>query len=1080
MKTKSSIVLLAFCMLCIQFAQAQSKTVTGKVTDEYDLPLPGANIIIEGSTIGVQTDFDGNYSIKADVGSTLVFSYIGYQQSRRIVGNQNVINVKLMQDTQTLDEVVVTALGMTRESKTLTYAVQEIKQEQLNITQDANIKAALAGKIAGVQINGQAGSKLGQSGKIRIRGAISLTSDNDALYVVDGIPGIDPNNIDMENIESLNVLKGPNATALYGQRADAGVVVITTKKGSGKMRVEFNSSITTDQVAYLPKYQNLYGGGYDGEDSWSILGEELPIETYPEMWHQYEGMRYIAWDNNYADESWGPKFDGQEYVPWYAWWPDSPYYGQTAKYSAQPNNIKNFYNTGYTFKNTFAVSGGGEKISARLAYTNLSQTGITPYTKLEKHFISSNLSFNATDKLTIETVVNYTNSKIDGNYNDGYGNQTSGSFNSWFSRGVDVDKLRELKDLNTPDGFSTSWNWWGPDYYAYYGAGFRKPAFWFNPYTFLDRYDQNRETNTYIGSITASYKFDDHWKASATASKNQSNYAFNYYLPNSLAFSAAPELYNAWINSFGVLRNQTVENNFSGLLEYENKFGEFDLNAFVGGNIRKDSFDQFSAQMNPNANSGGLIIPDLYDFANAGEVPTPVTFVSNKQVNSIYSRFSLGYKDMLYLDGTYRKDWSSALPSNNNGYGYPSIGTSFLFSELMQNSNILTFGKLRAGWAQVGSDVDALLINPIYAIGAKPFLGDTVLQTVPTTIIDPELSPALNTSFEVGMDLKFLDNRIGFSATYYNETREDEIISVSVPRGSGFNSFLTNAGESQRRGIELTLDTDIIRNQAFNWNLVANFSKNKTTINKLPNGLDATAAPGGNSSFGVVSMIHELGNNWGQLRGTGILRDENGTPVLNDSGLFVTDPNQYLGSVLPDFTGGLVNTFSYKGLTLTASIDFQKGGNFFSLSEYWGSYSGLLEETAAINDKGNNVRDPISEGGGVHVTGVDSEGAPMDVYVDAYDYFTQGRANNIAELFIHKASYIKLRDISLTYRLPGDLINNIFESASISLVGRNLGLLSVSKDNKHRWDPSELSQTYGENGQVPGTRSYGLNLKLIF
>ncbi|WP_421801318.1 SusC/RagA family TonB-linked outer membrane protein [Flagellimonas sp.] len=1080
MKTKISFVLMGLCLFCFQFTQAQSKTVTGKVTDGNNLALPGANIIIEGTSTGVQTDFDGNYSIDVDAGSVLLYSYIGFQQESRVVGSQSVINVSLQEDTQALDEVVVTALGMSRESKTLSYAVQEIKQEKLNITQDANIKTALAGKIAGVQINGQAGSKLGQSGKIRIRGAISLTSDNDALYVVDGIPGVDPNNIDMENIASLNVLKGPNATALYGQRADAGVVVITTKKGEGKMRVEINSSITADQVAYLPKYQNLYGGGYEGEDSWGTFGQELPMSSYPEMWQRFEGMRYIAWDNNYADESWGPKFDGQEYVPWYAFWPDSPYYGQTTKYEAQPNNIKNFYNTGFTFKNTLAVSGGGEKISARLSYTNLSQSGVTPYSKLDKHFISSNLDFNATDKLTIQTVLSYTNSNIDGNYNDGYGNQTSGSFNSWFSRGVDVSKLRELKDLNTPDGISTSWNWWGPDYYAYYGAGFRKPAFWFNPYTFLERYKQTRETNTYIGSITATYQFDEHWKASATASRNQENFSFRYELPNSLAFSAAPELYNAWINSFGVQKSQTVENNFSGLLEYETEFGEFDLNAFIGGNIRKDSFDRFSAQMNPQANSGGLIIPDLYDFANAGEVPTPATFRSRKQVNSVYTRFSLGYKDMLYLDGTYRKDWSSALPSDNNGYGYPSIGTSFLFSELLKDSKVLTFGKLRAGWAQVGSDVDALLINPIYGIGAKPFLGETVLQTVPTTIIDPELSPALNTSFEVGVDLKFLDNRIGLSATYYNETREDEIISISVPRGSGYNAFLTNAGESQRKGIELTLDTDIIRGEDFNWNLVTNFSRNRTTVNALPNGLDATAAPGGNSAFGVVNMIHELGNNWGQLRGTGIQRDENGTPVLNENGLYATNPNQYLGSVLPDFTGGLVNTLSYKNFTLTASVDFQKGGKFFSLSEYWGSYSGLLEETAAINDQGNNVRDAISDGGGVHVTGVDTDGSPMDVYVDAYDYFTQGRANNIAELFIHNASFIKLRDVSLTYRFPGKWVNNIFESASISLVGRNLALLSVSKDNKHRWDPSELSQTYGENGQVPGTRSYGLNVKINF
>lgn len=1080
MKTKFSTILTLLLAFVVQMTFAQQKTVTGTVTDGDGLPLPGVNIILKGTSTGVQTDFDGNYSIDASQGDVLVFSFVGLKTKEVSVGSSSTLDVTLEADAAQLNEVVVTALGIKREAKTLPYASQEVKAEKLNITKDANIKNALAGKVAGVQINGQAGSKLGQAGKIRIRGAISLTSDDDALYVVDGIPGVDPSSVDMENVASINVLKGPNATALYGQRADAGAVVITTKQGSGSLAVELGSSITFDKVAYLPNYQNKYGGGYEGEDSWGTFGEELPMDYYPDMWQQFEGQRYIIWDNNYADESWGPKFDGESYVPWYAWWPDSPYYGQTATYEAQPDNIKNFYDTGVTLKNNVAVSGGNEKFNARLSYTNLNQKGITPYTELQKHFISTNAEFNATDKLKITTNIQFTTSDIKGDYSDGYGNQTSGSFNSWFSRGTDVGILRELKDLETPDGYSTSWNWWGPDYYAYYGGGFKKPAFWFNPYTFLERYEQKRKNNTLVGSLSASYSFDDHWELSATATRNQENYNYDFRFPNSLAYSAAPELYNAWINSFGRYKRATSENNFSGILKYENEFGDFDVSAFIGGNIRKNNYDRFSAQMDPGAKSGGLIIPDLWDFANAGEVPTPSSYRYDKQVNSAYAKASFGYKDFLYLDGTYRRDWSSALPSDNNGYGYPSLGTSFIFSNLI-DSEVLSFGKFRAGWAQVGSDVDALLIDPIYPIGSKPYMGTTVLQNTPSTIVDPNLTPALNTSFEAGVDLKFFNSRLGFSATYYDETREDEIISISVPRGSGYNDFLTNAGESQRKGIELSLDGDIFRNpEGFSWNMLVNFAKNKTTVNKLPNGLDATAAPGGSSAFGVVSMIHELGNNWGQLRGTGIKRDDAGNPILNDNGLYATEANQYLGSVLPDFTGGLVNTLSYKSLSLTASIDFQKGGNFFSLSEYWGSYSGLLEETAAMNDKGNNVRDAIADGGGVHVTGVNASGSPVDMYADAYSYFTQGRANNIAELFIHDASYIKLRDVSLTYKLPSSLIDGIFQSASISAVGRNLALISVAKDNTHKWDPSELSQTYGEDGQVPGTRSYGLNLKLTF
>ena len=484
--------------------------------------------------------------------------------------------------------------------------------------------------------------------------------------------------------------------------------------------------------------------------------------------------------------------------------------------------------------------------------------------------------------------------------------------------------------------------------------------------------------------------------------------------------------------------------------------------------------------MPTDAKSGGLIIPDLYDFANAGEVPTPETYRYQKQVNSAYARASFGYKNFLYLDGTYRKDWSSALPSDRNGYGYPSLGTSFIFSNLI-DSDVLSFGKLRGGWAQVGSDVDALLINPIYPIGSKPFQGNTVVQATPNTIVDPNLKPALNTSFEVGLDLKFFNNRLGLSTTYYDETRKDEIISLSVPRGSGNAFFLTNAGESERKGIEVTLDGDIFKNpEGFSWNAIVNFARNRTTVNSLPGDLQATAAPGGTSAFSVVSMIHELGNNWGQLRGTGLTRDDNGNPVIQDNGLYATTPNQYLGSVLPDFTGGFFNTFSYKDISLTASIDFQKGGNFFSLSEYYGQYSGLLEETAAINDRGSNVRDAVEDGGGVHVTGVTADGAPVDRYVNAEDYFRQGSGNNIAELFIHDASYVKLREVSLSYKIPTSLVNEAFKSLTLSAVARNVWLISVADDNTHNWDPSELGYTYGEEGQLPGTRSYGLNLKLTF
>ncbi len=1059
---------------------AQDRTVSGKVTSTEDgSSIPGVNVVVKGTAIGTVTDIDGNYNLAIpQEGGVLVFTFIGLQTQEIAIGNRSVIDAAMVADVVQLGEVVVTALGLVREEATLTYATQKVDAEVLNITQDANIKTALAGKIAGVQVNGQAGSKLGQFGKIRIRGAISLTTDNDPLYVVDGVPTEDPNDIDMENVATINVLKGPNATALWGQRADAGVVLITTKKGSSGLSVEFTSSTTWDKVGYLPKMQNEYGQGYEGAASFANF--DYSAGGYPTEWARFDGMRAITWDNNYADESWGPKFDGQDYVPWYAWWPDSPYYGQTAKWEAQPDNVKDFYETGVSMKNSVSVSGGSDTFKAIVTYTNLNQSGITPYTSLNKNFINSNLEFKPTNKLTISSNIRFVSSTIEGDYDDGYGNQTSGSFNSWFNRQLDTDKLRELKDLKTLQGYSASWNWWGPEYYRF-GGGFEKAAFWFNPYTFQERYKKTRTNENYSVQISANYAFDEHWELSVTGSRNATKYRYENFLPFYLANSSAPELYNSWSNSFGKYDRSNSENNYYAMLKYNNNFGDFDVSAFIGGNIRENSYRRISTQMDDGAKTGGLIIPDVYTFSNAGILPTTDTYEWDKQVNSIYGNVSVGYRDYLYLDASVRQDWSSALPASNNGYIYPSVGASFIFSEIIDGFNVLSLGKLRGGWAQVGNDVDALRIDPTFTTEDQAFQGTNIVMSNPTQAVDPNIKPSTNTSIELGFDTRWFDRRFGLSLTYYDENRKDEIIPISISRASGYDTYLTNAGKSTRKGVEITFDGDIFRSRdGFNWNLLVNFAQNNTIVDELPADLTSITAPGGRGAFGFVTMRHELGDNWGQLYGTGFKYDDNGNKIIQPNGLYATVQDQFLGSVLPDFTGGIINTLSYKGFTVLASMDYQVGGKFFSLTENWGNYSGLLEETAAINDKGKNVRDAIADGGGVHVTGVDESGASVDTYVDAQTYFGQWYSNRLAEPFIHNASYLKLRDVSLSYDFTKILNIKYIQGLSLSFVGRNLALIAVAKDNIHRWDPSELSQTYGENGQLPGTRSYGFNLRVTF
>ena len=1064
--------------------QGQGVQVTGNVTGADDgAALPGVSVVVRGTTIGAVTDFEGNYSITApDASATLMFSFVGMLTQEVLLNGQTTVDVVLEISTTRLDEVVVTALGISRDKKSLGYSQQEVKAEDVNITSDINLKSAIAGKVAGVQIVGQAGSKLDQSGRIRIRGAISMTSDSDPLYVVDGIPTTNPNVVDMENVKTISVLKGPNATALYGQRAEYGVILITTKNSAAQgISVELNSNTTFQKVAYLPNYQNLYGGGYDGDDEWDVMdfaAGNYRGQPYAPEFEVFDGMRSI-WDG-YADESWGPRFDGEPYVAWYNIWPDSPYYGQQATWEAQPDNIKDFYNTGVTLKNSVAISGGDEKFNARVTYSNLDVKGIIPESYLKGNNVSANVSYKASKRLSINGNMNWSNSQVQGDFDDSYSNQTSGSFNSWFNRNLEMDKMRELVDLQTTNGYHASWNYWGFQYGTRFGS--ENGAFWYNPYYYLKHYKDVKDRNYFIGKVNATYKVTDHLEVSADMSTNTYNYKRYFEFPFALGHSAEPWLYNEWASGgFGNEKTLQAENNYSAMVKYANQFGEIDLQAFIGGNIRMNNYDQFRANMNIGDGNTGLVIPDVFTYSNAILPVTANTYKWNKEVRSIYASASVGYKRMVYLDLTARNDWSSALPSDNNSYLYPSVGASFIFSELIQSS-ALSFAKIRAGWAQIGSDVGALSLNPVYPLSGSPYFGLPQMYTN-AQALDPNISPAKNTSIEAGLDVSVLENRLGLSFTYFNETRENEIIPVAMSTATGYTSYLTNAGKSQRSGIELTLNATPVRSKTVTWDIYLNFGTVNSVILELPGDLESMAAPGGNDNWGFVYMTHELDNNWGQLRGRTIATDDNGNYIINPTGTYAYETGHYYGSVLPDFTGGILNSLGFFNnlINLSASIDFQKGGLFYSLSEMWGNYSGLMEETAAINGNGVNVREDPADGGGVLVTGVLENGEAFDEYVDSYTYFTQFQSNTIPTPFIHDASYVKLRELSLSVNLPQAWIQNTFiKGASIGFVGRNLWMIAVSKDNIHGWDPSELSQTYGENAQLPGTRSYGFNVKLTF
>jgi TonB-linked SusC/RagA family outer membrane protein len=1060
---------------------AQERTVSGKVTSVEDgSPLPGVNILLKGTTTGVVTDADGKYTMNVPTeGGTLVFTFIGLKTQEVEIGSRTSIDVQIEQDSKQLTEVVVTALGVQRDVKSLPYAAQTVSSEKLSITRPNNINDALAGKVAGVQLRGQSGAALGRNSAIRIRGAGSL-NDKAPLYVVDGTP---TNSLDLnpDDIESVNVLKGPSATALYGQRGDAGVIIVTSKKGtkSTGLGVNVNHTTTFDKVYVLPRYQNSYAGG-----SFSDLAKFTWQEGMPEEWKGLDGKFY----HDYIDDaSWGPRMVGQEYIPWYAWAPGTKYTGKTASLVPQPDNIRDFYETGVNKMTNVSFSQAIDESNFRLSYTNQAQTGIMPNTDLQKNTLATQFSVKLSKIITVGANINYVNQRLNGEFDDAYSNATTGAFNQWFHRNLDMDIMKELAFLKSPEGRLVSWNHFNPNEYLTSGDKFYRGYYWFGPTTYMNLIDNKANRDRLFGDVNVSFNLAKNLKLTGFYRKNQVTTNAEFKRPTILPYSFNTELRPTnqpqW-DFYGTGNDFSKEDNLELIATYNKSVLEdkLSIDLMAGGNIRKETYNGVFG-----STFDGLVVPDLFTLGNSRKQPFSASnFRSKKEVRSIYGRANLGYRDLIYVDMTLRNDWSSALPASNNSYMYPSVGTSFVFSELTENAlPVVSFGKLRASWAQVGSDLGPYQLATTYGVGADQWKSDpsastgSILMSAPNEIVDPNIQPSLSSSYEVGADLKFFQNKIGFSATYFTEVKKNEILSVGVSGASGFTAKRINAGELQRSSLEFQLEVTPVQTADLEWNVSVNYAKNTSKIVELAP--DVTAIPeGSGASFGLADVYHVAGQNWGQLRGK-TYQTIDGQRVLDSKGFYVPTENpEYLGSVLPDFSGGIVNTVSYKDFSLAMNIDFQKGGQFFSLSDFWGSFSGLTQKTAGLNDKGNPIRDNPADGGGVHVTGVDKDGTAVDFYVPAQDYYHQFNNSKIADEFIHDLTFVKLRELSLGYRIPVKSlgsIGSVFTSASVSIVGRNLWLMHT---NVRDFDPAEISGTFGENGQFPSTRSIGFNIKFGF
>lgn len=1098
MHMRRFLTLFTMLMLCGVLAFAQSRVVTGKVTDADGNPVSFASIKVKGTPTGLSADANGAYSIRINAGAVLVISGASFKEAEIPVGTQNVLNIVLEKNTANdLKEVVVTTnFGLKRTARSTSSNAQVIGGDQLNPIRNTSVNDALAGKIAGIQVRSQSSGKLGSQNNIRLRGESGFsngdgTYGSSVLYVVDGTILPNANDINIDDIEDITVLQGPSAAALFGSEGANGAIVMTLKKGKRATKgigIEINSGVQFDNVYILPNYQNSYAGG-DGYDMKKYTWKAGD----PEGWKALDGKYYPDYSE---DVSWGPRMVGQEYIPWYAWYGGHERSYKTASLVPQPNNARDYYNTQQQVINNINFSKATDAISVRASYGNVNVKGLLPTTFLKRNTFNLNTSINLTNKLTLGANINYITTNIKGEFDDSYANSTSGSFNQWFHRDLDMGILRELKDLKTPSGVEASWNHQNPNIYnpakptEFFGA-----YYWVSPYTWFDLVNNTSRADRLFGDMSLTYKFSNDFSVSATYRKQQnttyseerysSNLASN---TNKVAGGNCPKCFG-YYSASNTFSNRE---NFQVIGSYNKKIKNFSVNATAG----IDLFNSYQRSSAANTN-GGLSVANLYTIGNSKDQASVSNGRTNEKRRGLFATATFGYKNLFFIDGTIRNDYFSSLTDGSfNFEGKSNIisksaGVSFIFSDLIGQNNILSFGKLRASYGEVPQTIIPYRNNLSYGVSSFQW-GGNIVQVTPDQQIDPKLHGATSKQTEFGIETRFFKNRFGITATYYEGVSKDFPTVKALAGTSGYTGILTNVGKIKKKGIDLQGMIRPIWGKNFKWEIRGSLAYLlKNTVIDL-DGIDTfhtrTAlieAAWGNNAPGLVQ---EEGEEWGQIWGSGMKRNAAGVPILDASGNYVADPNVHYGGVLPKYTGGVQTDITFKNFTLYANVDFQYGGKFFSLSNMWGSYTGLTARTAVLNDLGNPVRDPVAldangkplkYSGGIHVFGVDANNKAVDYYVDARTYYTNLYTNKIYDEFVYDLTFVKLREFSLGYNLPVEKLGlgKWLTRANFSIVAKNPWLLyAKTKD----FDPSQIANLSGEDGNFPATRSIGFNLKLGF
>lgn len=1059
--------LFVTAILCSVLVFAQNRTISGTVTDANGKPVPFASITVKGGNIGANADADGKFTLRnVPSGATLVISSVGYDNKEVAVGSSDVITITVTPTAGSMSEVVVTtAMGIKKSARVTPFSANTIKEEQLKIIPQSNINNALAGKVPGTQFRGQSSIKLDNQGGFRVRGGQSL-GDGGPIYVVDGTI-VGSFDINPDDVEDVTFLKGVNATTLFGGRAVNGAVVITTKKRglANSAGIEFSQGVTAERVYILPDYQNLYAGGAD---------KDLLLYTWqaghPTEWQALDGKYFHEYTD---DASWGPRMVGQEYIPWYAWVGGHSRAFQTARLNPQTNNARDFYETGINTFSNISFAKAGQGFNTRISYTNNSVTGLLPNTSSEKHTVFGTAALDLNQHFKAGLNISFVNQKIRGQFDDDYANQSQGSFNQWFHRDLDMGLMKEYRGLRTPINTFMSWNLrnnpGGNVNNVYIGN------YWYNFYTWFDNINFRQVRDRVFGDIYLQYKLNNNFNIKTTIRKSLLNTSFENIVPSIIERSAGQ---TGVLASYSTGQTRTDEMNYEILASFAKKFlKKLDVSANAGGNYFR--FKQTQVAM---ATVNGLNVPDLYSIANSKAQPTTANGRFKEETRSLFATGDFEWDRTFSATWAVRNDWYSTLAQGQNSVLSFSFGGAIIFSEYTKTAlPWLSFGKVFGSWGKKPTSLGIFANNFLYGVNPNQWNGNFLMST-PNNLVDPSVQGALITTTEIGLDLRFIKNRIGLNVVYYWENNDKAPVTVSIYGGSGFTSKVLNAAQIKREGIEVTLTGRPIVGKNFNWELTKTFSYLvKNPVVTIADGVPRYTLAQSAFTTRVPQVFLEAGQEWGQLIGGRIKRNDQGLMEVDpNTGLFAREDNYHFGSVVPKTNGGLINTFTYKGLVLNLSLDYQVGGKFFSLSEMWGHYSGLLSATAAINDKGMNIRDDVADGGGVHVIGVSmvDHKTPVDMYVDAQTYWHQFY-NNVYDPFVHDLTYVKLREVSLGYQIPVSKwkIGKIVKGATLSVVSKNPWL--IYRESKS-FDPSEISEIQGEDGQYPGTRSLGVNLKLNF